>query len=157
MRYLLHQLLEHSARRFPDRPAVVDGDRTLTYAELDARTNRLANLLVREGVGVGDRVGVYLDKSLEAVVGIYGILKSGGVYVPMDPQAPVDRLGYIARNCGMGVVVTGAEKAGEWEAILAAAPAVRALVVANASEAQGPPGTRLLTASDIDEADRRSP
>src|SRR5438093_10180825 len=139
MRYLLHQLLEDSAMRFPDRPAVVDGDRTLTYAELDERANRLANLLVGHGIEVGDRVGVYLDKSLEAVVGIYGILKSGGVYVPMDPQAPVERLGYIARNCGLDVVVTGIVKSAEWEAILAGAPGVRALVVAHAVDVQGPP------------------
>ena len=59
----------------------------------------------------GDRVGLYLDKSLESVVGIYGILKGGATYVPLDPQAPPRRLAYIAGDCGLEVLVSGADKA----------------------------------------------
>ncbi|MDQ3974582.1 MAG: AMP-binding protein, partial [Actinomycetota bacterium] len=95
MAYLLHHLLQSSAERYPQRTAVVDGERSLTYGELERRANQLANLLAELGVHRGDRVGLYLDKSLEAVVGIYAVLKCGGAYVPIDPQAPVARAAYI--------------------------------------------------------------
>src|SRR5262245_50214204 len=106
MEHLLHHLIQASAASFPDRVAVEDGDRHVTYADLDVRSNRLANLLRELGVERGDRVGLYLDKSIEAVVGIYGILKCGGVYVPLDPAAPTQRLGYIASDCGLRVLIS---------------------------------------------------
>ena len=110
MEHLLHRLVTASAESYPDRVAVEDGDRQLTYAELEERSNQLANLLREVGVGRGDRVGLYLDKSLEAVVGIYGILKCGGAYVPLDPSAPTRRLGYIAGDCGLRVLISSAAK-----------------------------------------------
>ena len=73
---LLHQLVRAGAAARGDATAVVDGERAITYAELDGWSNRLANLLVEAGVRRGDRVGLYLDKSLESVVGIYGTLKT---------------------------------------------------------------------------------
>jgi non-ribosomal peptide synthetase component F len=88
MTYLLPQLLMLSAARAPERDAVVFQDRRLTYAELDAQSNRLARLLAAQGVRRGDRVGLYLQKSLPSIVGIYAILKLGAAYVPIDPGAP---------------------------------------------------------------------
>jgi amino acid adenylation domain-containing protein len=102
----LHELVQDSARRHPDRPAVVDGARVATYLELDSLANQLANALVEHGVGPGDRVGLYLEKSLEALVGIYGVLKAGAGYVPLDDQAPVARLAVVARDAGLRCVVT---------------------------------------------------
>jgi len=144
---LVHDLVAESAARVPDRVAVVDGDRSVTYAELDATANRLAHLLAECGVRHGDRVGLYLDKSLEAVVGIYGVLKAGATYVPLDPDAPPARLGTIARDAGLRCLVTGAEKAGEWHALITAGAPVETLVVLNGSdgEATGPAGVRVLT------------
>ena len=101
MIYLLQHLLERAAGLAPDRDAVIDGDRRLTYRELDDRSGQLAVLLAERGVGRGDRVGLYLDKSLEAVIGIYGVLKSGAAYVPLDPSAPLPRLGQIAADSEM--------------------------------------------------------
>ncbi len=68
----------------------------------------MAALLIELGVKRGDRVGLFLDKSIEAVVGIYGALKSGAAYVPLDPRAPAARLTYIARDCDLRVVVSSA-------------------------------------------------
>ena len=132
---LLNRLVSAAAEREPGREAVRDRGRSLTYAELESRSNRLAQLLRHEGVHRGDRVGLYLDKSLESLVGIYGILKSGAAYVPFDPQAPTTRLAYIARNAGIGVLLTGREKAGRWEELLGEAPDVRTLVLLNGAEA----------------------
>jgi amino acid adenylation domain-containing protein len=111
---LVHDLLRDSAVALPENVAVVDGERTTTYAELEAQSNRLSHLLRGAGVARGDRVGLYLEKSLEAVLGIYGILKAGATYVPLDPAAPPARLAVIATNADLRVVITRAEKAELW-------------------------------------------
>ena len=78
MRHLVHELLDAAAARHPERPAVVDGARVRTYGELARDANRLAHLLIRVGLAPEDRVGIWLDKSVEAVVGIYAVWKAGG-------------------------------------------------------------------------------
>lgn len=114
MSFTLHSLLERSADRFPDHPAVVDGARTITYAELDLAATRLANTLSELGVRRGDRVGLYLEKSIEAVIGIYGILKTGAAYVSIDVKAPIERSTYIAGDCGMEVMVSEEGRLSVW-------------------------------------------
>ena len=118
MTRLVHDLLRDSASAHPENVAVVDDERTITYEELEAQSNRLAHLLRESGVARGDRVGLYLDKSLEAVLGIYGILKAGATYVPLDPAAPPARLAVIAANAELRVLITRAEKAGLWPQLL---------------------------------------
>jgi amino acid adenylation domain-containing protein len=106
MAYLLEHLLTRSARHHPDREAVVFKGKVMTYRELDASSNRLARALQNGGIATGDRVGIYLNKSLESVVAVFGILKAGGVYVPLDPAAPVNRVAFILGNCAMKGLVT---------------------------------------------------
>jgi len=110
MTYLLHHLLAESAARFPGNEAVRFEGESLTYAELDRFTNQLARALKAAGVQRGDRVGLYVHKSLASIVSIFGILKAGGVYVPLDPNAPGKRLAYITRNCDIRVLVTSTAK-----------------------------------------------
>jgi amino acid adenylation domain-containing protein len=98
---LIHHRLQATARERPDAIAVVDGDRSFTYAQLAADAARVAHRLREVGVGRGDRVGLFLEKSYEAIVGVYGVLAAGGAYVPLDPRGPSPRLGYIAANCGL--------------------------------------------------------
>jgi amino acid adenylation domain-containing protein len=151
MRYLLHHGLEASAEAHPDRTAVVDGDRSLTYDELERRANQVAHLLRELGLERGARVGLYLNKSMESLVGIYGILKAGGAYVPLDPQAPPARLGYIARDCGMRILLTGAEKSDAWGELAAEGAPLQHLVVLNEEEVeQEPPSSvQLVTAAAL--------
>ncbi|MDH3499513.1 MAG: amino acid adenylation domain-containing protein [Acidimicrobiia bacterium] len=146
MTYQLHQLLEASADRHADRPALVDRDRVMTYAELNSAANRVANLLVELGVRPGDRVGLYLQKSQEAIVGLYGILKTGAAYVPIDPNAPaMSRATYIIDNCGISVVVTGEEMADKWVEIVSAETALTHLVVMNAAAMDvDAPGVKVI-------------
>jgi amino acid adenylation domain-containing protein len=149
---LVHDLLGDSATRHADRPAVVDADRSLTYAELEARANRVAHLLRQSGVRHGDRVGLYLDKSLEAVVGIYAILKLGGTYVPLDPAAPPARLAVIAADADLRCLVTGAEKADLWLQLCTEGSPIETLVALNArdGEVQAPEGVRMLTSTGLE-------
>ena len=150
---LVHDLLHASAERFPSRTAVVDGERSVTYAELDATANRLAHLLAARRVRKGDRVGLYLDKSLESLIGIYGILKAGAAYVPLDPGAPPLRLGPIARDAGLSCLVTSKAKAGLWRSLIAEGAPVETLVVLDGDDREVTPPDRaeVVTASAIDE------
>jgi acyl-CoA synthetase (AMP-forming)/AMP-acid ligase II len=109
MAYILQQLLKKSAALYPEKTAVWARGRSITYRELEEKSNQLAHLLQRHGVKKGDRVGLYFPKSIESVVSMFGVLKAGGVYVPCDPAAPADRVGYILGNCGVGVLITNSE------------------------------------------------
>lgn len=106
MIYLLPHLLAESAERFPDRTAVVCGDERLSYQELAHVSGKLARALVERGVRRGDRVGIDLPKSVRAVASVFGILKAGGVYVPIDPGAPALRAAHIVRDCGIRCLIT---------------------------------------------------
>lgn len=126
--FLLPQLLMRAADRFPDQVAVRDTRDTLSYAQLDAQSNRLAHLLRDAGVRQGDRVGLFLSKSAAAIVGIYGVLKAGAAYVPLDPFAPETRLGYIARDCGIRHLLTQREKAASCKAMIDAGAPLHTLI-----------------------------
>jgi amino acid adenylation domain-containing protein len=102
----VHGLVEKQAQRFPERVAVAAGDVWVSYAELNARANGLANYLRSIGVGAGVAVGVCVDRSVEMVIGLLGILKAGGAYVPLDPAYPRERLRYLVEDSGAAVIVT---------------------------------------------------
>ena len=110
MAYVLHQLLTESAARYPDRESVRYKGESLTYEQLDKLTNQVALTLQEKGVKKGDRVGIYVHKSFASLISVFGIMKAGGVYVPLDPNAPVKRLAYITRNCDIRVLITSTEK-----------------------------------------------
>ncbi|MGH2547640.1 MAG: AMP-binding protein, partial [Actinomycetota bacterium] len=111
MVFALHQLLERAAEVDPAKEAVRCAGRSLTYAELDRAANAVAGALIDGGVRRGDRVGLFLPKSVEAVASVYGVLKAGAAYVPMDPKAPVIRAATIAGDCTVSAVVTTAGRA----------------------------------------------
>ncbi len=83
------------------------------------QTNRLARTLVEAGVKRGDRVGIYMNKGQESAVALYGIMKAGAAYVPLDPYAPVARLGYVIQDCGIRHLITKDNKLSQVEEILA--------------------------------------
>ncbi|HYH82424.1 MAG TPA: amino acid adenylation domain-containing protein [Longimicrobium sp.] len=107
----LHAAFERQAARTPARPAVVLGERALTFAELDARANQVAHALRADGVVAEDRVGVLLERSPEQLVAILGVLKAGGAYVPLDPAYPAERLAHAAAASGLRALVTQASLA----------------------------------------------
>ena len=102
----LAALFEQSADRFGELAAVVLGDRELSYAQLDARANQLAHHLRAFGVGPEVAVGVFCDPSFDLAVGLLGIAKAGGVYVPLDPQLPLERLSYLIEDAGLAILLT---------------------------------------------------
>ncbi|MFR9754124.1 AMP-binding protein, partial [Nocardia sp. 004] len=88
---------------------VADGGESVTYGELDVRVNRLARYLISLGVGPESRVGLVLRRSVDLVVAMYAVAKAGGVYVPVDPDQPVERTDYILRVAAPVCVLTNAE------------------------------------------------
>jgi amino acid adenylation domain-containing protein len=108
--YLLHQAVANAADQYPDHTAVRFDSAGLTYQELAGQANSLAHVLIEHGVRRGDRVGIYMNKGLEAVTAVYGILAAGGAYVPLDPFAPAARLRYVIRDCGIRCLITKADK-----------------------------------------------
>jgi len=104
----LHDYLEASAARLPDKVAVVCKDRRVTYGELDANANALGHALARRGVGRGDRVVVYMDNTVEAVVAFWGVLKAGAVVAMVNPLTKWDKLAYILNDCRAAALVTDA-------------------------------------------------
>ena len=112
MQKLLPQLVTASAERRPGTPAIVMDGVTVSWADLEARSNRFARSLVAHGVRRGDRVALWLQKSPDAIVALYGVMKTGAAYVPVDPGAPAPRLVTIARDCAVSGLVTTSDRAG---------------------------------------------
>jgi amino acid adenylation domain-containing protein len=108
----LTEAFEHQVAASPGEVALVCGDVALSYAELDARANRVARILRERGVGADDLVGVCLERGIHLVPALLGIMKAGAGYVPLDPVNPDDRLGYVVADAGVRLVVTQSTLAG---------------------------------------------
>lgn len=115
---LLHQTIAKAAHRDPDAPAFRFLDATLSYGALAAKSDQLAAVLFEHGVRKGDRVGLYLNKSLETAIALYGVMKSGAAYVPLDPVAPIERTRKVMKQCSMSAFITHAPKARDAAEIL---------------------------------------
>jgi amino acid adenylation domain-containing protein len=102
---LAHEFFEQQVDRAPERSAVRHADRSLNYAALESRSNRVANALRERGIGHGDLVGLSLARGLDMVAAVLGVLKSGAGYVPLDPTFPADRLAFMAEDAALAALV----------------------------------------------------
>ncbi|HSK81092.1 MAG TPA: amino acid adenylation domain-containing protein, partial [Thermoanaerobaculia bacterium] len=101
----LHSFFEEQAARAPERLAVLVGDRSLTYGEIESEANRLARHLLAQGVRPGDNVGVCFERAPELVVALLGVLKAGAAYVPMEPTYPAARKEHIVRQSAVSLLL----------------------------------------------------
>ena len=127
----IHQLFEEQAKRTPAAVAVVCDGASLTYAELNARANRLAHHLIALGVRPDSAVAIAVPRGVEMVVAVLATLKAGGAYVPLDPDYPSERIAFMLDDCRARVVVTHT-------AVQARLPATRALLTATVLEIDAP-------------------
>jgi len=109
----LHRLFEAQAARTPDRDALAFEGRRLTYRELDERAERVARRLLDLGAGPGTIVGLHLERSIELVVGLLGILKAGAAYLPIDPDQPGERTAFMLAEAEVACVLTDRARAAE--------------------------------------------
>jgi long-chain acyl-CoA synthetase len=131
--YLVHHFLEHSAKRFPDKTALVCGEERLTYGQVNAQANRLARHLIASGLRRQDRVAIFLDTSLEAVISVFGALKAGGIFVMLSPTMKAKKLSYILKDSGARYMVTHPAKAPIAIEALAGAPELEHVVWAGSN------------------------
>ncbi|MFL6350474.1 MAG: amino acid adenylation domain-containing protein [Bryobacteraceae bacterium] len=149
MTYLLHHVLSETASRLPDKEAVRFEGLGLTYAQLEALTNQLAQMLRGAGVHRGDRVGIYVHKSLAAVIAVFGAMKAGAIYVPLDANAPAKRSAYIARNCEIKVLVTSGQVSGLIDLLSEATPVQAVILTDDQQGADLPNHLRTVTWAEV--------
>jgi len=105
----LHGEFSKQANKTPENVAVVFADQELTYGEVESRSNQIARFLQSKDIGAGDLVGICVNRSADMMVYLYGIMKAGAGYVPLDPVYPTDRLEYMCDHSGLKLVVTESE------------------------------------------------
>ena len=111
----LHDLLDHTAQQHGERVAVREAEGTsITYRELSRLSDRVRDWLWSVGVRRGDRVGLWSSKSIDAVAAIFGVLKAGAAYVPLDPSGPIDRNTYILSHCSVAALILEKSFEGPW-------------------------------------------
>ena len=107
--FCLHRVFEKQVERTPDHPAAESHGRVWTYRELDDYANQIAHFLLSKDVKPDERIGIYLDRSVEMLAALFGIMKSGGAYVPLDTALPRERLEYMASDSGARLVLTSVD------------------------------------------------
>lgn len=155
---MVQDFLQESAARLPGKTALVCGERRFSYERLDAMANRLANALVERGVRRGDRVAVYLDNSVEAVVAIFAVLKAGGVFVALSRGTKADKLLSLLNDCSAAAVILDVAALGQglFERLPAEAASLRVVIACGG--APRPSDALLLDYNAIqDEASPRAP
>ena len=108
---LVHQLFAEHAALHPDRTALVEDDKELTYGELDRITDSIAAGLIAAGIKADEAVGVYIDRSINYIIAILSVMKSGGCYVPIDPDIPAERLSFIVNDTGCRQILSESQYA----------------------------------------------
>ena len=127
----VEQFLEYSAARHPDKVALICGQQRLTYKLIDERCNQVASFLLLAGLKRWDRVAIYMDNSAETVMGVFGTLKAGGVFLIVNPTTKVDKLSYILNNCRASVLITTRKKLDEIGPIWVETPYLQTVLVAD--------------------------
>ena len=107
---IVNNMFEEHVKVAPSETALLAGDVTLSYSELSRQSNKLANFLIKKyGVSKGTRIGLFIDRSHFLLTGLLGILKSGGIYVPLDPSFPPDRIDYMIKDSNIELLLTISE------------------------------------------------
>ncbi len=136
---LVQDFLQQSAARRPDKVALVVEDQRLTYSQIDTKSNRLANAFIHEGITRGDRIGIYLQNTAESVIGIFGSLKAGAVFVPINRSTKTEKLIYILNNCRVSALLVDFRAAhdGILAHLFANVPSLRTVILCGSSPGNG--------------------
>src|ERR1700733_722589 len=146
----VESFLELSAQQTPHKTALICNERRVSYRDADDGANRLAHSLKEAGIVREDRVAVYLDNSVEAVLAVFAILKAGAVFLVVNPSTKADKLKYILNNCRAKGLITDRAKLSRIQEQLAGAEHLTALWVANGTpETTAVPGKHLLSLNAV--------
>lgn len=111
----LHQIISEKAAEVPNDIALKFHEETYTYRQLNEKANQLASVLIDEGVKVGDKVAISIDRSAQLVIGLLAIMKAGGIYIPLDPIFPINRINYMLADSGAAVLITSQKYSGHYQ------------------------------------------
>lgn len=139
----VHDFLAQTARRTPDKTAIIASGRSITFGELDRNSDVLAAALQARGVTRGDRVGIFLDNTIELVTSVFATLKAGGVFVNVNPTTKADKLLYLLNDCGVRVLIAQAAVGAVVAAAAPEAPHVAACIWADKMPADAPAGATI--------------
>lgn len=128
MIYNLAQIVENSAKEFPEKEAFRFLNESITFKDLNNKSSQLATCLLSRGVKKGDRVGILMHRCLETCIAIYGILKSGAAYVPIDPFLPSERIKFLINDCGIKHLVTTDKQSKKIKKILSDEENLKAII-----------------------------
>ena len=118
MIYTLNNILPQSAQKAPNKTAFDSESESVTFAEADQKTNQLAQFLLRNGLKKSDRVGVFISRSVKSALAVHGILKAGGVFVPIDSDAPPERIQFMLDDCKISHIISETALAHKLETVL---------------------------------------
>jgi long-chain acyl-CoA synthetase len=135
---LVQDFLQISVERYPEKVALICNGLRLTYVEIDAAADRLANALLAHGVSRGDRVAMYLPNSVPAVVGIFATLKAGGVFVVINASTREDKLAYILNNSSATAIIADVRSLPLLEKLVKNVPSLKCAIISGAQEGQIP-------------------
>lgn len=147
MDYLIHHMLRASAERTPEKEALVHGNERLSYRQVYSRALGLAQGLRNAGLKRSDRIGIYLEASVQQVISIFGVSAAGGVYVPINGTLFPDQVAHIAKDCGMKGLITSRKKLDSLVEVLPQIPSLEFLVLTE----DGEPTTVTAAMHDFEE------
>ncbi|MEW6375905.1 MAG: AMP-binding protein [Thermodesulfobacteriota bacterium] len=127
---LLQNFLEESAKKFPQKVALISKGERLTYQEIDQKANKISQLLQSQGIQRGDRVAIFLDNSIESVVSLFGILKADAVFLMLSPTLKTQKLSYILNNCQAKALITHTNKLGVVSGVFGSVPSLQFVIFA---------------------------
>lgn len=146
---LVNFFLEDSAKKRPDKVALVIKDDRYTYRDIDEMSDRVAAALVSDGLGRGERAVVLLENSMEAVVSIFGVLKAGGVFLMVNPSTKEEKLAYILNNCRASALISSIQRIDSVRTACAGTPSLKAVYLAG--EKTGVPAAPLKRTASLTE------
>ena len=134
MTTLLTHIVQTSAKNFPEREAYTNGKDRITFRQLDQKSSQLAKCLIGLGIKKGDRVGIYLPRCIESVISVYGIMKSGAAFVPLDPFAPITRIRFLLEDCQIKVLVSSKTQTKKIVKLVGHSASLRAIIGVRSEE-----------------------
>ncbi len=155
MDYLVHHMLWNSATRFPEKAAVVYREKAITYLDVLKRVSVLAEGLQRIGVARSDRVGIFLDPSVELVISIFGISQASAVFVPINGLLLADQVGHIAQDCEMRGLITTRKRIGTLRDVISKLPKLEYVIVIE-DESDVPLATSIYSYHELVEKETAS-
>jgi acyl-CoA synthetase (AMP-forming)/AMP-acid ligase II len=142
----VHEFLENTTKKHPEKIALIWGDQRLTYRKLDEMAGRFASALVKQGIGTGDRVVIVNPNSVETIVALFGVLKAGGVFLVVHHSIKEKKLSYILNDCGARAIVLFKNQVPAFQNVLETCSSLRCMIVCGEEET-GPMGVSLPAVS----------